>query len=142
MHKACFPWTSYFNLTPSMHKDLATRACSFQLFIIAYTFPISVPQSAISLITASPVLAGENQTHRPKITPTISTKVKMTKTHHCPGKKKKIQGLSGNCRPGAGIATGSCATHQTVCTNIVDGKYCKGKHMRNEPCRQCGYKAR
>ena len=65
----------------------------------------------------------------------------MTKTHHCPGMKKKIYGLPGNCRPGAGLATGSCATHQTVCKNIVEGKYCKGKHMKNEPCSQCGQAA-
>ena len=131
----CFPCTSCSNLVASTHNKPATQLCSPRIYITAPTFPIPVLSSAIPPIAPSRRKA---DTQDPKPLPQHQSSTTMTKTHHCPGKKTKIQGLPGNCRPGAGIATGSCATHQTVCTNIVDGRYCKGKHMKNEPCRQCG----
>ena len=130
----CFPCSSCSNLAASAHNKPATQLCTPRVIYNCSHLPHTC--SLISHPTHN--TQQKKSTQDPKPLPQHQTSTTMTKTHHCPGKKTKIQGLPGNCRPGAGLATGSCATHQTVCTNIVEGRYCKQKHMKNEPCKQCG----
>ena len=112
----------------------AAQGCSVGVYIGLHTFPIPALNQQFHSSNHLPTYLSREEPETRNKTTAI-----MTKTHHCPGQKKKLPGLPGNCRQGTGFAAGSCSTHQIVCSNIINGRYCARKHLKNEPCVECGY---